>query len=102
MRFATFVKGYQTIHLKNRCFAFMHIGRLPTSTFASSFIVKEPANGYYMHIDDPVKDFKKLNLKISHFLFVPGDHCVTFHWLCSFGNGESISLYLFGNCPLRL
>jgi hypothetical protein len=85
MHFAFCVKGYQTIHLENRCFVFMHIGRLSTSTFASFFIVKEPANGYYMHIDDPVKDFEKLNLKKSDPLFVPGDRCVTFHCLCSFG-----------------
>ena len=85
MHFAFCVKGYQTIHLENRCFVFMHIGRLSTSTFASFFIVKEPANGYYMHIDDPVKDFEKLNLKKSDPVFVPGDRCVTFHCLCSFG-----------------
>ena len=101
MRFVTSVKGYQTTHLEKSLFRFYAYRSFSDLHIRLVLFVKEPANGYYMHIDDPVKDFKKLNLKKPYPLFVPGDRCVTFHCLCSSGNGESISHRLFGKCQLR-
>jgi hypothetical protein len=66
MRFVTFVKGYQTIRLEKSLFRFYAYRSFTDLHIRLVLFVKEPANGYYMHIDDPVKDFKKLNLKKSH------------------------------------
>ena len=63
------VKGFGSSSSTNRFFAFMHIGRLPTSMFAA-FLPRTAANRYYMHTNLLVKGFWKSNLNKSPFRFL--------------------------------